>query len=170
MRALKKVVRFIETISEWSGKSISFLIFFLSVIVCYEVVVRYVFQRPTLWCHELSTMLFGTFAAIGGAYTLWRGGHVSMDLLVLNLPVRVRAIIEICTSLVAFSFLGVLMWKGGETALRSVRVLEHASTLWAPPIWPFKLMLPLGALLFLMQVIAKLIRDVFTLISGQKEF
>ena len=115
-------------------------------------------------------MLFGTFAVIGGAYTLWRGGHVSMDLLVLNLPVRVRAAIEIGTSLAAFSFLGVLMWKGGETALRSVRVLEHASTLWAPPIWPFKLMLPLGALLFFLQVIAKLIRDVFTLISGQKEF
>ena len=170
MRALKKVVRIIEAISEWSGKSISFFIFFLSVIVCYEVVVRYIFQRPTLWCHELSTMLFGTFAVIGGAYTLWRGGHVNMDLLMLSLPVRVRAAVEICTSLVAFSFLGVLVWKGGETALRSVRILEHASTIWAPPIWPFKLMLPLGALLFFLQVIAKLIRDVYTLISGQKEF
>ena len=169
MRALKKVVRFIETISEWSGKSISFFIFFLAVIVCYEVVVRYVFKSPTLWCHELSAMLFGTFAVIGGAYTLQRGGHVSMDLLMLSLPVRVRAGIEICTSLVAFSFLGVLVLKGGETALRSVKILEHASTLWAPPIWPFKLMLPLGAFLFLLQVFAKLIRDVFTLISGQKE-
>ena len=169
MRVLVRIVRFIETISEWTGKSFSFFIFILAAIVCYEIVARYVFSRPTLWCHELSAMIFGTFAVIGGAYTLKSGGHVSMDLLLLNLPVRARAAVEILASFAAFAFLSVLLWKGGETALNSVKTLEHASTLWAPPIWPFKLMLPLGAFLFLLQLFAKLIRDVLTLISGQEE-
>ena len=169
MRALKKVVHFIETISEWTGKSFSFFIFVLAVIVCYEIVARYIFSRPTLWCHELSAMLFGTFAVIGGAYTLKSGGHVSMDLVLLNLPVRARALVEILASSIAFAFLGVLLWKGGQSALNSVKTLEHASTLWAPPIWPFKLMLPLGAFLFLLQLFAKLIRDVLTFFTGQED-
>lgn len=169
MRALTRVVKFIESISEWSGKFASFFIFFLALMIFYEVVARYVFARPTLWCHELSAMIFGTFAVIGGAYTLKSGGHVSMDLLLLSLPDRVKAWVEILSSFAAFVFLGVLLWKGGESALKSVKILEHASTLWGPPIWPVKLMLPLGAFLFLLQVIAKLIRDVLTLISGQKE-
>ncbi len=169
MRVLVKMVRFIETISEWTGKSFSFFIFILAVMVCYEIVARYIFSRPTLWCHELSAMLFGTFAVIGGAYTLRSGGHVSMDLVLLNLPVRARALVEILASSIAFAFLGVLLWKGGQSALNSVKTLEHASTLWAPPIWPFKLMLPLGAFLFLLQLFAKLIRDVLTFVTGQED-
>ena len=168
MRILK-VVEIIEKISEWTGKAVSFLITILALIVGFEVVARYVFNRPTEWGPELSAMIFGTFAVLGAAYTLRKNGHVNMDIIYLALPPRGRAFLDLCTSVLSFSFVGVLVWKGGESAWLSIKTLEHASTIWAPPIFPVKSMLPLGAFLLLLQLVAKFIRDLHTLKNGQGE-
>lgn len=143
----------------------SFLIFGLAVVVGYGVVARYVFKSPTVWGHEVSAMLFGTFIVVGGAYTAMRGGHVNMDLVQRALPTRIRAAVDILTFFVAFFFVGVLLWKGGATAWKSLLMLERASTQWGPPIFPIRMVLPLGALLLLFQLLVKFIRDIRTLIT-----
>jgi len=167
MGKLDKTLGFIDSLSEWTGKAVSFLLFLLTVIVGYEVVSRYVFQSPTIWVHEMSAMLFGTFIIIGGAYTAYRGGHVNMDLVYRAFSPRVRALLDMVTFLVALVFLWALLWKGGVTAWKSIKMVEHASTQWGPPIYPFRVMLPLGAFLLLLQLIAKFIRDCRTLITGK---
>lgn len=163
MDFLKKALNVIDAISEWTGKVVSFLIIALAFLVGFEVVMRYVFQSPTLWAGELSIMIFGTFIIIGGAYTLRQNGHVNMDILHSRFPVRIRALVDIITSFLAFSFAIALLWKGGQSALKSIKALEHASTLWAPPLYPFRTMLPIGAFLLLLQLLAKLIRDIIKL-------
>jgi len=42
-------------------------------------------------------------------------------------------------------------------------------TFWAPPVYPIKTLIPISALLFLLQGIAKFIRDFKIVISGQRE-
>lgn len=168
MGIIDKCLHVIDAISEWTGKAVSFFIFLLALIVGYEVVARYVFKSPTLWVHEISVMLFGTFIIIGGAYTALKGGHVNMDLVHKALGTRTRALLDILTFTLTLVFLSALLWKGGGAAWKSVRTLEHASTQWAPPLYPFRVMLPLGAALLLLQSIAKLIRDFRTLITGKE--
>ena len=168
MRIVNKFLHSIDSLSEWTGKAVSFFIFLLALIVGYEVVARYLFRSPTLWVHEISAMFFGTFIIIGGAYTALRGGHVNMDLVHKALGTRARALLDILTFSLALAFLAVLLWKGGATAWKSIKTLEHASTQWGPPIYPFRVMLPLGALLLLLQLIAKFIRDIRILISGKE--
>lgn len=168
MGIVDKFLHVIDALSEWTGKAVSFFIFLLACIVGYEVIARYLFKSPTLWVHETSAMFFGTFIIIGGAYTALSGGHVNMDLLHKALGTRTRAFVDILTFSLALAFLGALVWKGGASAWKSVKTLEHASTQWGPPIYHFRVMLPLGALLLLLQVIAKLIRDFRTLISGKE--
>jgi TRAP-type mannitol/chloroaromatic compound transport system permease small subunit len=167
--SLEKCLRIIDSISDLTGKAVSFLIFSLALVVGFEVVARYVFSRPTVWVHELSAMFFGTFVIIGGAYTLGKGGHVNMDVVYGALGPRIRAFLDVVTAFVAFAFVVVLLWKGGIVAWRSVKVLEHASTQWGPPFYPFRVMLPLGALLLLLQLLAKFIRDLHILIKGKDE-
>ena len=165
---LDQILNMIDKISEWTGKTVSFLIFFLALIVGFEVVARYVFGRPTLWAHELSVMMFGTFIIIGGAYTQFKGGHVNMDLVHRLLSTRARALLDMVTFFVALAFLVTLLWVGGKTAIKSVMELEHASTQWGPPIYPFRVMLPLGALLLILQLVAKFIRDLRTFVKGKE--
>jgi len=168
MVMIGKFLRGVDAFSQWTGRWVSYLILVLALIVGVEVVARYVFNRPTIWAHELSAMLFGTFIILGGAYTGARGLQVNMDVIYGAQRPRVRALLDVITFFIALGFVGVLVWKGWQSAWKSVRVLEHASTQWGPPIYPFKLMLPVGALMLLAQLTAKFIRDLAILILGEE--
>ena len=163
MNFLNKALNLIDAVSEWTGKVVSFLIMALAFLVGFEVVMRYVFQSPTVWAGEVSIMMFGTFVIIGGAYTLRYNGHVNMDILHGKFPPRIRALVDIITSFLAFAFVIAILWKGGHSAWKSIKALEHASTLWAPPLYPIRTMVPIGAFLLLLQLLARLIRDIMTL-------
>lgn len=165
---IERFLHCVDMVSEWVGKIVSFLILVFAIAVGYDVVMRYFFDRPTVWAQEASAMLFGTFIILGGAYTAHSGGHVNMDVIYNKFSRRGRAILDIITFfLLTVPFLGVLIWKGGAAAWRSLLTLEHDSTQWGPPLYPFRIMVPLGASLFLLQTIAKLIRDIFTIMSSE---
>jgi TRAP-type mannitol/chloroaromatic compound transport system permease small subunit len=150
----------IDWLSESVGKMAGLLIVVLALIVSYDVVKRYFFGQPTVWAQEMSAMLFGTFIILGGAYTAKENKHVNMDIFYSRFSPRGRAVLDIITFFIlTIPFLGILLWKGGEGAWRSLANLEHDSTQWGPPLYPFRIMLPLGALLFLLQAMVKLIRD-----------
>jgi len=72
------------------------------------------------------------------------------------------------TWLLFFYFCGLLLWKGGEMAWDSFKVLETEPTAFAPPVYPIKMMIPLGALIILLQGLAKFIRDFNLAISGKE--
>jgi TRAP-type mannitol/chloroaromatic compound transport system permease small subunit len=165
---MKRFLKTIDRISEQSGKAVSFLIVFLVFVILYEIFVRYLFNSPTIWAHEIAQMIYGAYVILLGAYVLQRGGHVNVDILYHRFRPRTRAIIDLFTWLLFFYFCGLLLWKGGEMAWDSFKVLETEPTAFAPPVYPIKMMIPLGALLILLQGLAKFIRDFNLAISGKE--
>lgn len=163
---LEKYLHYIDLVSEYSGKFISLLIIVLNLIIGYEVIARYVLNSPTIWVHELSGMLFGTYIVLGAAYILSIKGHVNMDLVYNRLSRRQQAFIDIITFGVFAAFCVALIFKGGERALYSIKIMEHSSSIWGPILFPIKMMLPIGAFLLFLQGIANLARDVNTLVKG----
>jgi TRAP-type mannitol/chloroaromatic compound transport system permease small subunit len=118
----------------------------------------------------MSAMLFGTFMILGGAFTARYNGHVGMDIVYGLLSVKKRAVLDVISFFILFvPLLGVLIWKGGASAWKSVAMLEHDSSQWGPPLYPLRIMLPLGAFLFLLQASAKTVRDFIVLFGGDKE-
>ena len=168
MRVLGKVFHIIDMISEWSGKLVSFLLLPLIAFIVYDVLMRYVFNRPTDWAHELSYLMFGTIWIMGGAYALVKGSHVKMEVIYNRLPLRRRAIIDLITAPLFFVFIGILLWKGWDLAWSSVLRLEHSNSFWSPPIYPVKMMIPLGAFLLLLQGVVRFIRDAITATTGRE--
>ena len=168
MEGTRKILESIDALSEWTGKAVSFLILGLALVIGYEVIMRYGLDDPTVWVHEFSVMLFGTAMIISGAYTMRLKGHVAMDVVYGMFSERTRAILDVITYfLLTLPFLLVLMWFGGERAWKSLITLEHDSTQWGPPIYPFRIMLPVGAFLFFLQSLAKLVRDL-VIVFGRK--
>jgi TRAP-type mannitol/chloroaromatic compound transport system permease small subunit len=146
------------------------LILIIAFIVGYEIIMRYGFNRPTVWVNEMSAMLFGTFIILGGAYTARYNGHVPMDVVYNKFSKRGKAILDVISFFIlTLPLLGVLVWKGGESAWRSVMTLEHDSSQWGPPLYPLRVMLPLGAFLFLLQASAKLVRDFIVIFKGDRK-
>jgi TRAP-type mannitol/chloroaromatic compound transport system permease small subunit len=163
---IKIVIRGIDAVNDRTGKLASFLIPFLIVFETYEVLARYVFGSPTIWINELSAMLFGAAILLGGGFTLMHGSQANMDIVYGLFSKRGKAILDLVTFFLFLAFVGVLFWKGWEMAWRSVINLEHDSTEWAPPIYYFKLTLPLGAFLLLLQGFGKFLKDLIILIKG----
>jgi TRAP-type mannitol/chloroaromatic compound transport system permease small subunit len=105
---------------------------------------------------------------MAGAYTLSRNGHVRGDVIFRLLPPRLQAAIE-CTLYLIFFFpsFGALFYYGFFYARTSFLIREV--TIYSPaglPIWPLKMLIPLGALFMLIQGLAELIRCAICLRDG----
>ena len=165
---LSKTVQRIDTLSHWSGKAMAVLLFVLVGMVMFEVVSRYVFNHPTIWGLEASTMVFGPFALISGAYALLHRGHVRMDIFYERWAERTKAIVDACTFPLFMAFIIIMLWKTTSYAWNSFLIREHSVTAWSPPIYFWKLMMPLAAILIALQGIADFIRNLTYAISGKK--
>ena len=166
---MRRVLATIDSISEWSGKLISVLIFFLTFLLLYDVIMRFVFNAPTIWCHELALHIFGAYAVLAGPYVLRHDEHVNTDIVYRLFSKRGRAIIDSFTYLLFFLFIGVLLRYGYMIAERSVELRETVSpSPWASPLWPVKLTIPLAAFLMLLQGLAFYIRTLKLAITGKE--
>jgi len=164
----RSLLKIIDCISEWAGKCTSFLILPGIAILAWEVISRYGFNHPTMWAHGTSQRLFAAYYILGGAYVLRYRDHVNVDIIYFRFSPRVKAILDCITSVAFFAFCGVLLWQGLEFALTSLAQLEPDDTPWRAPIYPVKLMIPVGALLILIQGLANFFRNLFTAITGRK--
>jgi len=167
MRKWQRGLIYVDAISNWSGKFVAFLIVFLIGALIWEVVLRYAFDSPTIWVHESCQLIFAIYGILGGAYALLHKAHVTCDLLYVRFSVRVRAILDLITSPMFFIFCGVLLLDSLGFGLTSLKQLQHSTTPFSPPLYPFKLMLPLAALLIILQGLAKFTRDFYVAITGR---
>ena len=159
MKKLDSFSKVVDSISEWSGKGVSFLIFAGIGILLLEVFLRYVFHRPTMWAHGSSQRLFAIYYVLAGAYVLRYHGHVTVDVIFNRFSKRSQTILRAINSLFLFLFCGVLLWKGLDFAWTSLSQLEPDETPWRAPLYPAKMMVPIGAALILIQGLANALRD-----------
>jgi TRAP-type mannitol/chloroaromatic compound transport system permease small subunit len=156
----------VSKLNDWVGRIVSFAILPITMVIVYEVVMRYAFNRPTLWAHELSCFFFGAYFILAGGYVLRLDAHIRVGVFYDHLPRRVKAVVDLFTWVLFYVFCGVVLWKGVIMASFSVSVREYMPTPWGAPVWPLRLTVPAGALLLLLQGVTKTISDFFTAITG----
>src|SRR5258706_6229085 len=76
---MNKLIRVVDQISYWSGKTFAWLIVALTFVVSVEVFKRYILNSPTAWIFDFNNMLYGTLFMMCGGDTLAPGGHVRAD-------------------------------------------------------------------------------------------
>jgi len=165
---MKSVIQTIDSISIWAGRSISVLLLAAMFIIIFEIAVRSLFGVSNVWAFDLTTYLCGAVYMVGGAYTLRKGAHVKLDLIYARLTPRTQSILDCITFFLFALFIGVLLWKGFNNAVESLLIRETSGTPWDAPIYPVRFLIPLGALLTLIQGSANFIRNLHTAVKGEK--
>jgi TRAP-type mannitol/chloroaromatic compound transport system permease small subunit len=168
MRILSSILRAVDRISGILGRIVSYFLLVVIGVLVYEVIVRYAFDNPTIWTHELSVMLVGSMGILAGVYTLREGAHIRMDVIYNRLSPKIKAAIDIMTFFIFALFVVVLIWKGGDEAKFAVQTDQHSTSLWSPPLYPIKILLPIAAALMLLQGTASFIRNVVFFMSGKR--
>ncbi|MGW8313651.1 MAG: TRAP transporter small permease subunit [Desulfuromonadales bacterium] len=159
-----KIDSAIDTFNEKFGFYASYLILPLILVVVYEVMMRYGFNAPTSWAFELTVFLYGSHYCFALAYAHKHNTHVAIDIFESRLPERPRTILRIVANLVLFiPTIGLLTIYTCILAANSWQQWEHASSSWAPPIYPVKTLMAFGFILFFLQGVAKLIQDIRSL-------
>jgi TRAP-type mannitol/chloroaromatic compound transport system permease small subunit len=166
---VQSFLRVADRISTWSGKLFAWLIVVLMLVVSVEVFKRYILNAPTAWIFDLDSMLYGTLFMMCGAYTLSQDGHVRGDFLYTNMRPRTQAAFDLALYFLFF-LPGVLalVYAGYYYGMDSWRINEHSNvTADGPPVYQFKMVIPIAGALVLIQGIAEIIRCVICLRTGE---
>ena len=135
-----KVIKGIDTFTEWTGNAVSWISVPLVGVVFWEVFSRYALGTPHAWAFDVMIMCYGTLFMMAGAYTLSQNGHVRGDVLYGFFAPRTQATIDL-TLYILFFIPGVfaLAWAGYSYAAGSWAINEHSNvTADGPPVYPFK--------------------------------
>jgi TRAP-type mannitol/chloroaromatic compound transport system permease small subunit len=148
----------ITRITEAISKPASLLVFVMMLITSTEVIGRYVFNHPTTWAWPLNRQIFGVFILVAGAYTMSKREHIRIEILYDHFPPKIKLIARGIALASFVIFMGVLVWQGSWMGLNSLMMKEKLAGAFRMPLYPFKLLIPIGALLFLLQGIAEYFR------------
>jgi TRAP-type mannitol/chloroaromatic compound transport system permease small subunit len=161
--------RRLDRIAHWSGHAVAWLIAPMVLSLCFEVVARYVFNKPTIWAYDMTFMLYGSFFMLGAAYTLQRKGHVRTDSLYAAWKPRRQAAVDLAGYLVMFfPFVAVFALVGWGYFVKAWNTNEtFVSSAWQPITWPFKLAMPVAGVLLMIQGASECLKCLHTLETGQ---
>ena len=166
---MQKILLPIDKISTFVGQAFSWLIVALTLLITWEVFSRYVLNQPHPWAFDVMIMMYGTLFMMAGAYTLAKSGHVRGDVLYGFFQPRTQATVDLILYVVFF-IPGVfaLTYAGYFYAAESWAIRETSNiTAQGPPIYPFKMMLPLAGAILLLQGIVEIIRCAICIQQGE---
>jgi len=148
--------RVINRVSDIAGYISSLAVFVAAVIITYEVIFRYLYNRPTVWEIEAAVfmLIFAGFMSAG--YGLKSDSHIKIELLTIRLKPRPKAFLTIITDSVSFLFCAALTYKAWPMWWEAWDLGWVSESLWSPPLWVPYLFLPIGCTILSFQYLVRI--------------
>lgn len=112
-----------------------------ALIIINEIVLRYVFNAPTIWAHETTIFICGMSFIYGGLYCTARDQHIRVVLIYDALPPGGRRVLDVVISLVSAAASGMFAWAAWLMVKRAAFMpdgtfrLERSGSAW-DPVYP----------------------------------
>jgi len=154
--SLRRPARIVETFNRVMYWFSAVAILLSSLILTYEVVMRYFLKIPTIWEIEASIYLGVLATFMGAAYGLKDKAHINIDLVIRALPASFQRKLEKVTSFLSLLFCTYVAYKGWELFWEAYSKGWRSESLWGPPLAIPYLFLPLGLTLLSLQFIIQI--------------
>ena len=165
---MRGFISFADHLSTSIGKGFAWCIVILMCGTCYEVIMAYVFNAPTLWNFDLSMQMYGAILMMSGAYCLATESHVRGDVIYRLFKPRTQGWIDLILYFIFF-FPGVLalVFYGYDYAAFSWKLKESS---WSSPaqiqIYMVKALIPTSGVILTIQGISEVFRSIICIQSG----
>lgn len=123
-----------DRLAVFIGRVTMMLTVVLTSVMLYEVVLRYVFEAPTLWANELSLWLAGFLFLTAGLYAMQQRSHIRIFLLYDMLPRGLQRVCDTLSTLFIVMFAFFLIYGGYGEAFTKFYRWETFGTAFDPPI------------------------------------
>jgi TRAP-type mannitol/chloroaromatic compound transport system permease small subunit len=116
-------------------------------------------SSPEPYSYEISIILLLWTFVLALAHLEKMDGNLRVDSLIVLLSEKIRLfLLDITGPLFGLLFCSVLAWEGCKAALYSLEIGEKNMSIWAMPLFPVKIVIPLGYGLLCMVLVLKIIR------------
>ncbi len=161
MNVLLSLSRFIDSLNERIGLTISWALLAAVLICAGNALVRYLFNASSHAWLEIQWYLLGAIFLLATSYTLKRNEHVRIDVIAGHLSKRTQAWIDVLGFVFFMLPVTVLILNFAlPYAMESIRNQEVSSNAGGLIVWPAKALIPLGFLLLTLQGVSELIKRV----------
>jgi TRAP-type C4-dicarboxylate transport system permease small subunit len=121
-----------------------------AVLICANAFGRYVLAAPIIWAEEVLGYALVWMVYLGAVEVTRDNGHLSMDLLLRNLPTRLRQAFEIFGHLVFLAVAALIIFQARD----SIAQFTHHSQIAGLPMDVLHIIIPVSfALMFILVVV-----------------
>ncbi len=161
MNALLSLSKFIDTLNERIGQTVSWALLAAVLICSGNALVRYLFNSSSNAWLEIQWYLFGAIFLLATSYTLKRNEHVRIDVITGHLSKRTQVWIDVFGFVFFMLPVTLLILNFAlPYAMESIRNQEVSSNAGGLIVWPAKALIPLGFLLLALQGVSELIKRI----------
>jgi C4-dicarboxylate transporter DctQ subunit len=164
MRAL---IRVCDVIEKLLNAIIIVLLMAMTVVIFYQVVLRYGFESSNIWAEEFARYAFIWVVLLGSACAIRRYQHIRIDFALAAMSPSVRKFVDLFNYIAIAAFLGVLAWYGIAISMRTGNQISAGLHI---PMSFMYLSIPISAAIMLLFTVQIVLQDfVFGDASGRTE-
>ena len=152
------MLRLADTVSLACSRVSDTLLVAIAAIVTMDVVLRYVFNAPTIWAQDVAIACQVWLTYLGMAYALRRRQMIRITALLSNAGPGVRRAAEAFSLVVIIAFCTMAVVYGTGFVTESIRLGRREPTMLEMPKWISELPIVVGFLLLGVQALADLVR------------
>jgi len=164
-----KILQIVSSTNEKIASGARWLMVVLMFVVVYDVMMRYLFNSPTIWAFELSMILGSTGYMLSWGECERVNMHLRVDVFYVNCSARWKAIINILGTVIAwYPVYIVYMIVGMEWTIRAWRIQEvMVESYWYPPAGPTRTLIIIGLTMVCLQLTVSFIKNIHILRTGE---
>lgn len=127
--------RAVDRVSVFMGRVTMMLIVLMASVMLYEVFLRYVLEKPTLWANELTLWIAGFVFLTAGLYAMQQRSHIRIFLLYDAVPRWLQRVFD-CTSTLLIVLFAFFLVYGSykQVFVNKLYKWETFGTAFDPPI------------------------------------
>jgi len=163
-RVLDSILHTIEKISLIFGYISGGFAFLMMVMIGYDVLMRHIFNDPTIWADEVSCYLLVGITFLGAAYTLSMDAHVRIETFTDRLGPKAQRYLEFITDVLSLAFLVLFTRQAYWLVKDSWVSVKISATLLRTPLYLPQILFAVGLTWFSLQMLVHILRRIT---SGQ---
>lgn len=136
-------------------------------LVTADVVMRRVLNAPIIFADEVAGYLLVLVTFMGIGYTLKEDGHIQVKILVGYISSKKRVYLRLVWCIAGIIYASLLLYFSSELTWESYILKSFSPTPSQLPLYPAQIFLPLGCLLFLMQLVVEFFDAALSLVPSR---
>jgi TRAP-type C4-dicarboxylate transport system permease small subunit len=130
----------------------------MTLMVSYDVLMRYFLDDPQLFVDDLTSFLLVAVIFLGAGPVFYKGGHIRIDLLTSRLKSKTQSRMRVITLFIGIALLGIVIY---ETMVSTVAAFQtgRVSAVMNYPLWMGMIFIPLGLILMVFFMVVELVKE-----------